>query len=109
MEEFPRIQQLLVRTLLNDFAIFDDDDLVGIAYRGQAVSNDETGARIYQALQCFLDARFGAGVHAGGGFIKDKNPRVRQNGPCNGKELTLSLAEVAGAFKEFCLISLCGN
>ena len=106
MEKSFCFQQLLVRALLDDLAIVDDDDLVRIADRGQAMGNDETGAAFHQAQQRFLDARFGARVHAGGGFVEDEDARVGQDGAGDGQQLALSLAEVAGALREFGLVAL---
>src|SRR6266498_2048174 len=76
MEESLRIQQLSVCTLFDNLAVLDDDDVICIANRGQAMSNDKTGSTFHQTQQCFLDARFGACVHAGGGFVEDENARV---------------------------------
>src|SRR6266508_1279147 len=106
MEESFCVQQLLVRTLLDDFAILNDNDLVCISDRRQAVSNDETGASFHQAQQSFLDARLGARVYAGGGFVEDEDARVRQDGAGDRQQLALSLAEVAGTLGKFGLVAL---
>lgn len=62
-----------MRGLLDDLAVSDDDDLVCIADRGEAVGDNEAGAALHEAQQRFLDAGFGARVHARGGFIEDKD------------------------------------
>ena len=94
------IQQLLVCAFFDDFAIVDDQHLVGIADGAQAVGNDKTGAAFHQAQQRFLDARLGAGIDTAGGFIQNQNGRVSQDGARNRQQLALSLAQVAGAFRE---------
>jgi hypothetical protein len=54
----------------------------------------------HQAQQGLLDARLGARVHAAGGLIQDQDGRIGQDGARDREQLALSLAEVAGAFRE---------
>ena len=74
--------------------------LVRIADGGQAVGDDEAGAAVHQAQQRFLDSGFGARVHAGGGLVQDEDARVGQDGAGDGQQLTLALAQVAGALRQ---------
>src|SRR5215216_1932150 len=105
MEETPGLQKLLVGTLFDDFPILDDDYLIRIADRGQAVSDDKTGPSFHQAQEGFLDARFRARVYTGRCFIEDENTRVRKNRAGDREQLALSLAQVTGAFGKSGLIS----
>ncbi len=85
---------------LDDFAIFDDQHLVGVADGGQAVGDHKTGAALHQLEQRFLDARLGARVHAGGRLVQNQNARVGQNRARNRQHLALALAQVGGALRE---------
>ena len=87
-----------MRALLDDLAVFDDDDFIRIADGGEAVGDDKTGASLHEAQQGFLDSRFGARVHAGGGFVEDEDARVSEDGAGDGEQLALSLAEIGSAF-----------
>src|SRR5512135_1946423 len=92
MEKSFGVHQLLVSTLLDDFAVVDDDDIIRIADGGEAVRDDEAGAALHQAQERLLDARFRARVHAGGGFIQDEDAWVGEDRAGNGKQLPLALA-----------------
>ena len=48
MVEALGVQQALVRALLDDLAVADHHDLVGVADGAQAVSNDQAGASVQQ-------------------------------------------------------------
>ena len=89
------IQQLLVGSLLDDFAIIDHDNPIGIPDGAQPVGDHKTCAALHKVKQGFLDAYLGAGIHTAGGFIQDQDPRIRKDGACNGKQLPLTLAQVA--------------
>ncbi len=100
------IQQFLVGALLDDLAVIDHQDVVGIPDGAQAVGDDEAGASGHQAQQGLLDAGLGARVHAAGGFVEDQDCRVGQDGAGDGEQLALSLTEVAGAFREQGIIAV---
>ena len=70
--------------LFNDLAILDDDDVVRVADGGETVSDDEAGASFHEPQEGFLDAGFGACVHAGGGFVENENARIGQDRAGNG-------------------------
>src|SRR5690606_11180202 len=44
-------QELLVRPLLDDLARIEDDDAVGVLYRGQAMRDHQGGAAAHQAFE----------------------------------------------------------
>src|SRR5258708_40292598 len=67
------VEELLVGAFFDDFAVVDDEDLVGVADGGEAVGDDEGGAALHEAQQGFLDVGFGAGVDAAGGLIEDED------------------------------------
>jgi hypothetical protein len=73
MEKTFYFHKLLMRALLDNLAIVDDNNMIRVADRGKAMCNDKTGASFHQPQQGFLDAGLGAGVHARGGFVEDED------------------------------------
>jgi len=49
MEEALCFQQLLMRSLLDDLTVVDDDYVICIADGGQAMRDDKTGASFHEA------------------------------------------------------------
>src|SRR6266498_3121042 len=106
MEEALRLQELLMSTLFHDFTIVDHNDIVCVTNCRQTMRNDKTRPSFHQAQQGFLDARFCACVHAGGGLIEDEDAWVSEDGAGNGQQLPLSLAEVTSTFRKLGLVAL---
>ena len=95
-----------MRAFFHDFAIIDDQYLVGVAYRAQAVGNYEAGPTFHQPQQRLLDAHLRAGIHTAGGLIENKDGGVGQDRARNRQQLALPLAEVAGSFGEDRLVAV---
>ena len=51
-----------MRALLDDVAVIDDDDVVGVFDRGQAVRDDEAGAALHEGCHRGLYLTFRPGV-----------------------------------------------
>ncbi len=64
-------QQFLVRSLLAEAALVENENAVRVLYRTQTMRDYEGGAAGKQAVEGFADLEFGLGVQAGGGFIKN--------------------------------------
>ena len=58
---------------LDNFAVVDDQNLVGVANRAEAVGDDKTGATGHEATHGFLDVIFGARIDAAGGFVENQD------------------------------------
>src|SRR5699024_9951957 len=86
--------QFVVAAALDDAALFQDDDAVGVADGGQPVGDDEGGAAVHQAVHAGLDHRLGAGVDGAGGLVQDQHRRVGHRRPGNGQQLALALGQV---------------
>ena len=54
---------------LNDAALIEDNDFVGVANRAQAVSDNQRCAAFKNSFQGLLNQKLGFGVHRRGGFI----------------------------------------
>ena len=97
MVEAALVEEGLVRALLDDLAVVDDDDVVRVADGAQAVGDDKGGAAFHQAQEALLNARLGARVDAAGGLVEDEDVGIGEDGAGDGQQLALALAEVAGA------------
>ena len=58
-----------MRALLDEFAVVEDADLIGIADGGEAVGDDEGGAIGAEVFEGLLDEFFGGVIEGGGGFV----------------------------------------
>ena len=64
---------------LDDSALVEDDDLVGVADRGQPVGDRERGPSLGQPLELGLHGVLGLGVKRAGGLVEDEDRRVAQH------------------------------
>ena len=90
-------EQLVVRALLDDVAVANYQDHVGVADRGQAVCDNKAGAALHQRIRGALNKLLGAGIDVGCRLVQNQRRAVGQNGAGNGHELALALRKV-GAF-----------
>jgi hypothetical protein len=65
-----------MRAALDDLAVADDQHLVGIADRAQAVRYHKAGPPLHQAQERFLQVFLGARIDIAGGLIQDQDIRV---------------------------------
>ena len=84
------IEQIVVRALFNDGAVFHDEDEIGIANSRQAVGDDEGGAICAQCVHRFLDEYLSAGIDRRGGFVENEQRGLGQKRTGNGDELALA-------------------
>jgi len=84
MVEPASLDQFPMRPLLDDPAVVDHQELVGIADGAQAMGDHEAGPARHEAEQSLVDAGFGACIDAAGGLVEDKDRRVGDDGPGNG-------------------------
>ena len=82
--------QLLVRALLDDLTVLEDDDQVGAPDRRETMGDDERRPPGQQAAQAELDPPLGADVDARRRLVQDEDARVGQERPREGDELPLS-------------------
>lgn len=86
--------------LLDDAPMVEDDDLVGITDGGEAMGDDKGGAPLHDGVHASLYELLGTGVDTGGCLVKDEDGGIGYGGSGDGKELALSLAEVASVAAE---------
>jgi hypothetical protein len=66
-------EQLVVGTGLDDPAFTEHDDPIGMADRGQPVSDDEYRAILHQPVDRLLDQALRLGIEGTGRLIEDEN------------------------------------
>src|SRR5919106_410174 len=98
--------ELLVRTVLHDAAVLEDDDQVGSPDGGQAVGDDERGPAREEPPQCELDAPLRADVHARGRLVEHEDARVGEKRPRERDELALADREAATALGDLRLVAV---
>src|SRR4249919_3021828 len=74
-------EQLLVRTVLGEAPVFDDEEPRGTAKRGQAVRYGEHRAALHQTLHRLFDLSLGFGVDAARRLVQDQDAWVLEHGP----------------------------
>ena len=77
--------------LLDDVAVADDQDQIGVANSAQPVGDDEAGLALHQLVHGFLDEHFSAGVDRASGFVQNQHRRASQHCPGNCQQLLLAL------------------
>ena len=92
--------------LLDDAPVVEDDDLVGITDGGEAVGDDKGGAPLHDGVHASLYHLLGTGVDTGGCLVENEDGGIGYGSTGDGKELALSLAEVASVAAEGCVIAV---
>ncbi len=70
--------------------LLDNENLIGAADRGRAVSDHECGAALHKLVEAVLNHGFRFGVERAGGLVEDENARLGQQCACDGKPLALA-------------------
>ena len=64
--------------LLNDSAVIEDEDQIGIHDGGKTVGDNKAGAVLHQLVHCLLNQDFRECVHIGGCFIENQERFICQ-------------------------------
>ena len=92
--------------LLDDAALVDDVDAVGVDDGGEAVGDDEHGAVGAELVECILDEAFGLAVEGRGGFVEDEDGGVFVHGAGDGEALALAAGEFGAALADDGVVAL---
>src|ERR1700722_14011809 len=68
--------QLIMSAVLRDYACGNDDDLVGVANRGEAMRNRGYTTPVHQALERVNDQFLRLGVECGGGLVEEQDRTI---------------------------------
>ena len=72
-----------------DAPVLDEDDLIGVPQRSEAMGDDEGRAVRRMFLERFANTLFGTGVDGGHGIVEHQDRRPQQRGPGDGHPLLL--------------------
>ena len=89
-----------MRAALDDAAVFEDHDGVGVADGGQAVRDHKRGAATHDAVHTALDELFGARVDGARGLVQDEHRRVGNGHARDGEQLALALRQVGAVSRD---------
>ena len=98
------LDELVVGATLDDAALLQHHDAVGVLHCAQPVGDDKGGAAGHQGVHALLDQGLGAGVDGGGGLVQNQHRRVRHGSPGDGQQLPLALAQVGAVPGEDCVV-----
>ena len=85
--------QFLMGAPLNDVPAAEDQNLISVPHRVQAVGDHDERLSAGQGGDGCLQLRLILRVHAGGGFVQNHNGSVLQHGPGNGDALLFPTRE----------------
>ena len=98
--------QIVVAALLDDASFVKDNDDIGIFDSGQTVSDDDGGFVVHKFVQSILHQIFRNGIKCAGGFIKDKDGGIFQNGTGDGKALFLTAGQTGAVLADDGIIAV---
>ena len=97
--------QLVMRTTLDDVAVVEHHDHVGIAHGGQAVGDDEDRTALHQVIHTSLHNLFSTRINRGRGLVKDQRRRIGHRRASDGDQLALALGQAGAVAFEHRVVS----
>src|ERR1700676_787473 len=91
-------KELLMRALFAKAALVEDKDAVGVLNGAETMRDDESGAAAKQAIEGVADQQLSLCVHAGRGFVENKEARIVREGASEIDELALADGQRRAAF-----------
>ena len=98
--------QLVMRATLDDVAMVEHHDHVGVAHGGQAVGDDEDRTSLHQVIHTSLHNLFSASINRGRGLVKDQRGRIGHRRASDGNQLALALGQAGTVAFEHCVVAL---
>ena len=90
--------QFIMGAALNNFAGFDNQNLVCLADSTEPVRDHKSRPAFHQACEALLDKQFAFGIQIGSRFVQNEDLRVCQQSSRNGNTLALPAGELHAAF-----------
>jgi hypothetical protein len=84
------LEQRGVGAALEDAAVVDDQDLVGLTHGREPVRDDQAGAALEGGVEGTLDGELGLGVEVRGRLVEDHHGRSLQQQARDGQPLPLA-------------------
>src|SRR6185437_6632504 len=91
---------------LDDLAVLEHQDLVGVDDGGEAVGDDERGTVLRDLAQAGLDLALGLGVERRGRLVADEDARLLEDDAGDGDALLLAAGELEAALADRRLVAV---
>ena len=98
--------QLFMGAPLDDFAVIDHQDLVGVLHGLQPVGDHDDGLLPGQRLDGLRQLVLVLRVHVGGGLVQEDHRRVLHHGPGDGDALALAAGQVRAALADHGVVAV---
>ena len=98
--------QVLVRARLDDAAMVEHDDLVGVPHGREPVRDRDRRPPLGEPVERVLDEPFGLGVEGARRLVEDKDRRVAQDRARDRDPLLLAAGEPIAALADNSVVSL---
>lgn len=98
--------ELFVRTLLDDLALAEENDVVGLLDGSETMGDDDGCASLACAVESGLHDLFATDIDGGGGLVEDEDLGLLDDGAGDGETLALTTAELDASITNFSLVSL---
>src|SRR5438874_7901228 len=85
-----RTDELIVRAVLDEPALLEDDYAIGALRGREAVGDHDHGASVGQPAQGALDRPLRAGIERGGRLVEDQHVGIHERDPRQADELALT-------------------
>ena len=99
------MRKVCERAVLDDTALLQHINAIGIGNRREAVRNDKCGAVFTQAVERAFDLRFCFAIERARRFIQNEDRRILENGPGNRKPLAFAARQRRAALSNDELVS----
>ena len=92
--------------LFHDVSPVQYYDEVRIPDGGETVGDDDAGTSLHHLPHGVLYGLLRTGIYVRGSFVKDQDPGIRHEGPGDGQQLALALADVLTGSGQHSVIAL---
>src|SRR5579883_920164 len=103
---FATREQLLVSTLIDQFALAQNQHLISPANLREAMSNQQRGTALQHAMNGALDLILGSAIDRAGRVVEDQDARIGEQSARNGDTLALTSRERHPTLANHCVVAL---
>ena len=93
-------------SLFHNASLVQYHDQIRVPDGGETVGDDDAGAPFHHFLHGILDGFFRSCVYVGGGFVQNQDAGIGHEGPGDGQQLSLALADVFPGSRQQSFIAL---